>query len=102
MTRDETIAAIAVMQAYVDGKDIEAKWHKENHWLTCQNPTWRFDLGEFRVRPEPRVIYGFSSGSDLLYCWLTEEEAKYRAEEFSKTGPMGNPCSIRKFIEVLD
>jgi hypothetical protein len=95
MTRDETIAAIAVMQAFVDGKDIEARFRRDDEWASCEWPTWRFDLGQFRIKPEPRVIYVNEYDSDLSATHhMSEPSARVNATS-------DRNHQVRKFIEVL-
>lgn len=51
MTREETKERIKVMQAYVDGKDIEA-WDKvKQTWELVIEPSWA-DFGKYRIKPE--------------------------------------------------
>jgi hypothetical protein len=54
---------IAVLQAYKDGKRIQAidKQHK-GAWNNCQIPLWDFQNNDYRVQPEPREI------------WITDEQ----------------------------
>ena len=62
MNRDETIAAIAVMQSWVDGDEIESKdkragqgfhsWWKQE--TPCEDMRWDFETHEFRSKPKPR------------------------------------------------
>jgi hypothetical protein len=58
MTRDETIEAIRVMQAFVDGKEVELKnnHHLTNDlplWVPAPNPVWNWigDIKSFRIKP---------------------------------------------------
>ncbi len=60
MNREDTKAAIEVMQAYVDGEEIEGRSkHKftSNKWSTSKIPTWFFLEREYRVKVEPREFY---------------------------------------------
>lgn len=51
MTREETKERIKVMQAYVDGKDIEC-WDEYNEkWERIGNPSWNTDK-VYRIKPE--------------------------------------------------
>ena len=50
MTRDETRNAIRVMQAYVDGKEVEC-WHRGlEGWDTTNNPSWNWMDCIFRIK----------------------------------------------------
>ncbi len=51
MTKEETKQRIKVMQAYVDGKDIEA-WDKvKQTWELVIEPSWA-NFGKYRIKPE--------------------------------------------------
>lgn len=51
MTREETKEAIAVMQAYVDGQNIEFKIRIDPNdpWGDNSSPTWNWDDCNYRV-----------------------------------------------------
>ena len=49
MNREQTIEAIRVMQAFVDGKDVESKYNGE--WATIYVPRWNWDNTEYRIKP---------------------------------------------------
>lgn len=55
MDKEQTKAAIAVMQAYVDGNQIEVKGRGVG-WCPCAtDPTWDWTVCEYRVKPEPKL-----------------------------------------------
>ena len=58
MNIEQTIEAIRVMQAYVDGKEVELKnnHHLTNNlplWVPAPNPVWNWigDIKSFRIKP---------------------------------------------------
>jgi len=54
MNREETKQAIEVMQAWLDGKEIEF-YSPDHGWQRCFDITgWKFDKYEYRVKPAPR------------------------------------------------
>lgn len=56
MTKEETKKAIEVMQAYVDGKHIQARGIGRNDiWGEVINPMWDFDTFEYRIKPEKKL-----------------------------------------------
>ncbi|WP_155393941.1 hypothetical protein [Xanthomonas albilineans] len=63
MNKTETERAIEVMQAYVDGKEIEHRLlQSDKGWsswasLTQNWALWNWINQDYRVKPEPRVIY---------------------------------------------
>ena len=55
MNREDTKKAIEVMQAYVDGAEIELVNVVTNTWATIENPTW---IGDgYRIKPKPREFW---------------------------------------------
>ena len=50
MTREQTIEAIRVMQAFVDGKEVEYKRHDE-FWMLTTLPLWNWNSIEYRIKP---------------------------------------------------
>ena len=44
---------ISVMQAAVDGKEIEAKYPENTPWVTQPNPIFSWDGIDYRIKPEP-------------------------------------------------
>ena len=52
MTREETRDLIAVMQAYVDGKQIQWK-HISGMWMDTTEPLWD-NKTSYRVKPETK------------------------------------------------
>lgn len=59
MTREETKKAIEIMQAYVDGKEIEDFYAPafNNAWYLQQDPTWNWTSREYRIKEEPKLHY---------------------------------------------
>lgn len=54
MTKEETKHAIAIMQAYVDGKDIEYKDYNDRsrYWNEANFPNWNWFSTNYRIKPE--------------------------------------------------
>lgn len=63
MTIEETKERIAVMQAYVDGKQIQ--WEcSDDKWVDVSDPSWSIH-NNFRVKPEPK----YRPFKDADECW---------------------------------
>lgn len=81
MTIEETKAAIKVMQAYVDGKEIQSYYADAWHDVT---PAWSWDnnLGLYRIKPEP-YICPYKNKEEFLKVmkehggWLLHKEKGY-------------------------
>ena len=54
MTKEETENAIKVMQAYVDGKQIEYCKVEEKEWKLCDTPLFDWNAFNYRVSIEPQ------------------------------------------------
>lgn len=63
MTIEETKERIAVMQAYVDGKQIQGE-RSDGKWADVPEPSWSIN-GNFRVKPEPK----YRPFKDAEECW---------------------------------
>jgi len=60
MNIEQTKTAMQVMQAFVDGKVIQNRpivMGSEGKWTAVTNPYWDFYNFEYRVKPEPRIVY---------------------------------------------
>lgn len=52
MRRKYTADCIKVMQAYVEGKQIQYK--DDEVWINIENPDWDWHNWEYRIKPEPK------------------------------------------------
>ena len=50
MTREQTIEAIRVMQAFVDGKEVEYQI-RGGHWVAAMPPNWNWPNTQYRIKP---------------------------------------------------
>ena len=50
MTREQTKEAIRVMQAYVDGKEVQYEVPNKE-WITTDQPAWNFISYNYRIKP---------------------------------------------------
>lgn len=65
MDRKETAECIKIMQAFVDGKQIEFK-DSVGRWCEAKNPLWNWDSGrKYRIKPEPK----YRPFKDAEECW---------------------------------
>ena len=56
MTKEKTKEAIKVMQAYVDGAEIElrSKYNPEDTWET-EEPNWTWSKFDYRIKSAPKL-----------------------------------------------
>ncbi|MDI9409365.1 MAG: hypothetical protein QM523_09000 [Candidatus Pacebacteria bacterium] len=50
MNIEQTIEAIRVMQAYVDGKEVQYEVPNKE-WITTDQPAWNFISYNYRIKP---------------------------------------------------
>ena len=53
MTREESRAAIKVMEAYANGKKIQ-RTDLDGNWFDCENPNFDWASFNYRIKPEPK------------------------------------------------
>lgn len=59
---------IAVMQAWVDGKDIQCRPNGLNLWDEVDaEPRWDWTRCEWRIKPEPREWIGYVGCDGYIY-----------------------------------
>jgi hypothetical protein len=51
MTHEQTIEAIRIMQAYVDGKELEVR--EVDEWRRTFIPLWQWHTNDYRIKPTP-------------------------------------------------
>jgi len=73
-TREETKAMMAVMQAYVDEKDIDAIKQGDGEWHRVDVPAWHWGIWDYRVKHEPREWWLACMDYGVVMC-LTKEQA---------------------------
>lgn len=52
MTKEETKKAITIMQAYIDGEDIEYKDYnnRSRHWNEAKSPNWNWFTTKYKIK----------------------------------------------------
>ena len=75
MTKEETENAIKVMQAYVDGKQLEYYIRKDKKWELCDVPFFNWSTFNYRISKEPQ----YRPFQNPLECW----------QEMQKHQPVG-------------
>jgi hypothetical protein len=73
MTKEQTIQAIKVMQAFVDGKEVEYSIFNNNRWLTTDEPDWSWVSHTYRIKPTP-VLRPWTADEVPLGAWMREKE----------------------------
>ncbi len=54
MNIEQTKEAIRVMQAYVDGNEVEFKWGSMD-WNSTDKPEWNWSAYDYRIKPTAKL-----------------------------------------------
>ena len=60
---------IEVMQAFVNGKQIEGKSKKSDEWKLVENPVWDWGINEYRVKHEP-MYRPYINTNEMISDWM--------------------------------
>ena len=72
MTREQTIEAIRIMQAYVDGKEVEHRYNGK--WVKIYVPRWDWDNTEYRIKPTA-TLRPWTADEVPLGAWMRFKKA---------------------------
>lgn len=63
MTREETIEAIKVMQAWVDGEKVQVRslYASSDEWHDICLLRWNFAGNQYRIKPKPLEVWHWVS-----------------------------------------
>ena len=67
MTREQTIEAIRVMQAFVDGKVVE--FHDRDGWKRTDLPEWQFSATKYRIK-STETLRPWTADEVPLGAWI--------------------------------
>jgi hypothetical protein len=68
MNKKQTIEAIRVMQAFVDGKEVQF-YVGLDRWDTLISPDWNWQDCEYRIKPTP-VLRPWTADEVPLGAWM--------------------------------
>jgi hypothetical protein len=71
MNIEKTKEAIAIMQAFVDGKEVECLHRGLEGWVTTTNPSWNWTNCFFRIKPTP-TFRPWTSYEVPLGAWMRD------------------------------
>ena len=94
MKRSYTADYIKVMQAYVEGKQIQYK--DDEVWIDIDDPDWDWHNWEYRIKPEPN----YRPFRDSEECW--QEMQKHRPFCWIKNKNNGHYAMITKVNADFD
>jgi len=73
MNKEQTIEAIKVMQAFVDGKEVEWRYRGLEGWDTIIPLTWDWRNCEYRIKPTP-TLRPWTADEVPLGAWIREKQ----------------------------
>ena len=94
MKRSYTADYIKVMQAYVEGKQIQYK--DDEVWIDIDDPDWDWHNWEYPIKPEPN----YRPFRDVEECW--QEMQKHRPFGWIKNKNNGHYAMITKVNADFD
>lgn len=74
MNTEQTIEAIKVMQAFVDGKEVQSMY--DGKWSTVHVPRWSWDDTKYRIKPTP-VFRPWTADEVPYGAWIRTKDALY-------------------------
>lgn len=93
MNRRETSKAVAVMQAFADGKEVEVAERRHDkkapNWRHTTTPIWDWADYDYRIKPEPRRIWATIASDGTLVTATSHKPVAALAHNYSE------------FIEVI-
>jgi hypothetical protein len=67
MNIEQTKEAIRIMQAFVDGKEVQSMY--DGKWASVTVPRWNWDDTQYRIKPTP-VLRPWTADEVPLGAWL--------------------------------
>jgi hypothetical protein len=93
---------IEVMQAFVDGKEIQVRERGVDEWESVSGPSWNWYSNEYRIKPEPREIWIVETPAyprTYTRGFKTRKEADVAMCELIARG---NPATLIHYREVME
>lgn len=88
MNRHETSKAVAVMQAFADGKQVEAAARRHGaqprNWMPATTPIWDWVGYDYRIKPEPRRIWAAIAPDGTLVTAISNKPVADFAHNYSE------------------
>jgi hypothetical protein len=72
---EQTKEAIKVMQAFVDGKELEVR--EVDEWRRTFIPLWQWHTNDYRIKPTP-TLRPWNADEVPLDCWLRTHQGNNR------------------------
>ncbi len=101
MNIEQTKEAIRIMQAFVDGKEVEAL-SPDKKWRRTPGPRWGWDDTEYRIKPTP-TFRPWTADEVPLGAWMRmKSDRKYRFLISNTEGFIGREHWLEDFEHSTD
>ena len=77
MTREQTKEAIRVMQAFVDGKEVQSVSRTGVFWTSNNSPSWNWADEDFQIKPT-KTLRPWTADEVPLGAWMREKQGNDR------------------------
>jgi hypothetical protein len=77
MTREQTKEAIRVMQAFVDGKEVQSVSRTGTFWTSNKSPSWNWADEDFQIKPT-KTLRPWTADEVPLGAWMREKQGNDR------------------------
>lgn len=109
MNNEEKKDAIEVLQASIDGKELQRLLLGRAGGWECSVPSFDFSRYKYRVKPKPRECWMFINDGNPVLCggviavFESKEDAmKFKDSMFNYTDNPVNAAHLIKFREVME
>ncbi|AFH19751.1 hypothetical protein F406_gp064 [Agrobacterium phage 7-7-1] len=98
MTKEETLKAIAVMQAFADGKQIAVHCFRDEGWYLLRpddTPNWDWARNEYRIELEKPSIDWSHVAPEYRFLAVDDDEHGhlYQNKPFNRAGDWEDPTN---------
>jgi hypothetical protein len=78
MNREQTIEAIRIMQAFVDGKEVQSRHVGLERWNTAISPKWNWRDFKYQIKPTA-TLRPWTADEVPLGAWMRRQaDPKFR------------------------
>lgn len=75
---------IKVIEAFIQGKQLQYRPFDDAHWYDTNVPTFNFECGEYRIKPEVKELFYCIYKTPLGYFYSTNPVSKEQYNRFTE------------------
>lgn len=98
MTREETIEAIKVMQAWLDGEKVQVRslYASSDEWHDICLLRWNFAGNQYRIKPKPLEVWHWVFNDNYPHkIYHGKHKSKKLCEDFAKSNNFSPGKAVR-------